>query len=37
MLKYLAFTLLVVLASTIVDERLFSMTGNVVNEQRPYT
>jgi hypothetical protein len=37
MLKYLAFTSLVVLVSTIADERLFSITGNVGNKERPYT
>jgi hypothetical protein len=31
-LKHLAFTLLAAPASTAADERLFSMTGNVVNE-----
>ena len=37
MLKYLAFTLLAVLASIVAVERLFSFTGNIVNEQRPHT
>ncbi|KAM0706163.1 hypothetical protein Q7P35_006712 [Cladosporium inversicolor] len=36
-LKHLAFTLLAALASTSADERLFSITGNVVNEERPHT
>ncbi|KAM0698007.1 hypothetical protein Q7P36_002861 [Cladosporium allicinum] len=36
-LKHLAFNLLAAPASTVADERLFSMTGNVVNEQRPHT
>ena len=36
-LKHLAFTLLAALASTAADERLFSMAGNVVNEERPHT
>ena len=31
-LKHLVFTLLAALVSTAADERLFSMTGNVVNE-----
>jgi hypothetical protein len=37
MLKHLAFTSLAALASTAADERLFSITGNVVNKERPYT
>jgi hypothetical protein len=36
-LKHLAFTTLAAPASTAADERLFSMAGNVVNEQRPHT
>lgn len=36
-LKHLAFTLLAAPASTAADERLFSIAGNVVNEQRPHT
>ncbi|KAM0708844.1 hypothetical protein Q7P35_005497 [Cladosporium inversicolor] len=36
-LKHLAFTLLAALASTSTDERLFIITGNVVNEERPHT
>lgn len=36
-LKHLAFTSLSAPASTAADERLFSMAGNVVNEQRPHT
>jgi hypothetical protein len=36
MLKYLAFTSLVVLVSTIADKRLFSITSNIVNKERPY-
>ncbi|KAI6788857.1 hypothetical protein KC343_g6741 [Hortaea werneckii] len=36
-LRHLAFTLLAAPASTAADERLFSMAGNVVNEQRPHT
>jgi hypothetical protein len=36
MLKYLAFTSLAALVSTIADERLFSITSNVVNKERPY-
>jgi len=36
-LKHLAFTLLAAPASTSADERLFSITGNVVNEERPHT
>jgi hypothetical protein len=36
-LKHLAFTSLAAPASTAADERLFSMAGNVVNEQRPHT
>jgi hypothetical protein len=31
-LKHLAFTLLAAPASTVADEHLFSITGNVVNE-----
>jgi hypothetical protein len=36
-LKHLAFTSLAAPASTAADERLFSITGNVVNEERPHT
>jgi hypothetical protein len=36
-LKHLAFTLLAALVSTAADERLFSITSNVVNEERPHT
>jgi hypothetical protein len=36
-LNHLAFDLLAAPASTAADERLFSMAGNVVNEQRPRT
>lgn len=36
-LKHLAFTVLAAPASTTTDERLFSITGNVVNEERPHT
>jgi hypothetical protein len=36
-LKHLALTLLAAPASTAADERLFSTSGNVVNEQRPRT
>jgi hypothetical protein len=36
-LKHLAFDLLAAPASTAADERLFSIAGNVVNEQRPHT
>lgn len=36
-LKHLAFDVLAAPASTAADERLFSMAGNVVNEQRPHT
>ncbi|KAM0707268.1 hypothetical protein Q7P35_006600 [Cladosporium inversicolor] len=36
-LKHLAFTTLAAPASTAADERLFSIAGNVVNEQRPHT
>lgn len=36
-LKHLAFTLLAAPASTAADERLFSIAGNVVDEQRPHT
>jgi len=36
-LKHLAFTSLSAPASTAADERLFSMAGNVVNEERPHT
>jgi hypothetical protein len=36
MLKYLAFTSLVVPISTTADEYLFSITSNVVNKERPY-
>jgi hypothetical protein len=35
-LKHLAFTLLAAPASTSADERLFSITDNVVNEERPH-
>ena len=35
-LKHLAFTTLAAPASTAADERLFSITGNVVNEERPH-
>jgi hypothetical protein len=35
-LKHLAFTLLAAPASTSADERLFSIAGKVVNEQRSY-
>jgi hypothetical protein len=37
MLKHLAFTSLVALVSTIANERLFSITSNVVNKERPHT
>ena len=36
-LRHLAFTVLAAPASTAADERLFSMAGNVVNENRPHT
>lgn len=36
-LKHLAFTVLAAPASTAADGRLFSIAGNVVNEQRPHT
>jgi len=36
-LSHLAFELLAAPASTAADERLFSMAGNVVNEERPLT
>jgi hypothetical protein len=36
-LKHLAFTSLAAPVSTAADERLFSMAGNVVNDQRPHT
>jgi hypothetical protein len=36
-LKHLAFTSLAAPASTAADERLFSIAGNVVNEERPHT
>ena len=36
-LKHLAFTLLAAPASTAADERLFSIAGNVVDEERPHT
>jgi hypothetical protein len=36
-LKHLAFDLLAAPASTAADERLFSIAGNVVNEERPHT
>jgi hypothetical protein len=36
-LKHLAFTLFAALASTAADERLFSIAGNVVNQERPHT
>jgi hypothetical protein len=36
-LKHLAFTLLAAPASSASDERLFSIAGNFVNEQRPLT
>ena len=35
-LKHLAFTTLAAPASTAADERLFSITGNVVDEERPH-
>jgi hypothetical protein len=35
MLKHLAFTTLVAPASTVTDERLFSIAGNFVNKERP--
>lgn len=36
-LKHLAFALLAAPASTAADERLFSIAGNVVNQERPHT
>jgi hypothetical protein len=36
-LKHLAFTSLAAPASTAANERLFSITGNVVNEERLHT
>jgi hypothetical protein len=36
-LKHLAFALLAAPASTAADERLLSIAGNVVDEERPYT
>jgi hypothetical protein len=36
-LKQLAFTLLAAPASSAAVERLFSIAGNVVNEERPHT
>lgn len=36
-LQHLAFDLLAAPASTAADERLFSIAGNVVNEERPHT
>jgi hypothetical protein len=36
-LKHLVFTTLAAPASTAADERLFSIIGNVVNEERPHT
>jgi hypothetical protein len=36
-LKHLAFSLLATPASTSVIERIFSMAGNVVNQERPHT
>lgn len=36
-LKHLAFDLLAAPASTAADERLFSIAGNAVNEERPHT
>lgn len=37
MLKHLAFTYLTALLSSATNERLFSIAGNVVNEERPHT
>jgi len=37
MLKHLTFTYLAAPASTATNERLFSIAGNVVNEERPRT
>ena len=36
-LRHLAFAMLAAPASTAANERPFSMAGNVVNEERPYT
>jgi hypothetical protein len=35
-LRHLAFAVLAAPASTAATERLFSMAGNVVNEERPH-